>query len=248
MLHAYIIYGTGEPSPLSERLTAAALCSAWEEKPCGTCRDCRKVARGVHPDVTNVTLLKDARIITVEQARDLCSDALVAPSESDAKVYIVHPADLMNPQAQNALLKLLEEPPPHVNLLLLAQSPDALLETVRSRCVELYERDETEADAPSEETMQLAHAFWTAADEGALALTEFSFKLDKLERAEWTPFLIAAKSVAAQRLREGAGKLSAEMTFRAVDALTRAEEYLAMSVNGTHMAAMICAEITVNGR
>ncbi len=118
---------------------------------CGECLPCRKIARGVHPDVLAVTGERamaragaweprggrsPSRDIVVDQIRDLVDRRLsLRRLEARRRVVILDPADAMNPQAQNALLKTLEEPPDDTTLVLVAASADALLPTVRSRCL-----------------------------------------------------------------------------------------------------------------
>jgi DNA polymerase-3 subunit delta' len=118
---------------------------------CGVCGPCRKIERGVHPDVL---LLAEERVmakagawepkggrspsrdIVVDQVRDVVDRRLALKRfEGRRRFVLIDPADAMNPQAQNALLKTLEEPPPDTTLLLVASSPDALLPTIRSRCL-----------------------------------------------------------------------------------------------------------------
>ncbi len=148
--HAYVISGgSGEGRlSLARRMAAAYLCRG-EHPPCGTCRDCKKAAAGVHPDVKLTAPPEGKREITVEQARELRADAYVRPNEGSGKVYILHPADAMNPAAQNALLKVLEDGPPYAAFLLLAEQPGKLLETVRSRCESIALPPEEEKPDPA---------------------------------------------------------------------------------------------------
>ena len=133
--HAYLITGGSGNSRavLIKRMTAAYLCQE-DDPPCGRCRPCRKVEAGTHPDVSRTTPAPDKQEITVEQIRSLRADAYIRPNEGKRKVYVVSPADAMNPAAQNALLKVLEEGPSYAAFLLSAGQPGKLLDTVRSRC------------------------------------------------------------------------------------------------------------------
>ena len=133
--HAYLITGGGGDSraAFAGRLAAAYLCEG-DTPPCGRCRACRKVGKGSHPDLSRTAPPPDKAEITVEQIRSLRADAYVRPNEGRRKVYVIDPADAMNPAAQNALLKVLEEGPAYAAFLLLAGEPGKLLDTVRSRC------------------------------------------------------------------------------------------------------------------
>jgi DNA polymerase-3 subunit delta' len=105
---------------------------AFETDACGECQSCRRIARGVHPDV--LVLEPDEGKIKIEQVRDAIDRANYRPFEGRRRVVIVDDADAMVSAAQNALLKTLEEPPSASVFLLLSSKPDALLSTVRSRC------------------------------------------------------------------------------------------------------------------
>jgi DNA polymerase-3 subunit delta' len=160
--HAYLFGGPpGTGKAQAARLLAqAANCeggqappgdAGYREEPCGTCRACRKIAADNHPDVhwlaEERVMAKAGRWepkggrspskdIVVDQVRDLVDHRLAMKRfEGRRRFVIVDPADAMNPQAQNALLKTLEEPPDETTLVLVAGSPDALLPTIRSRCL-----------------------------------------------------------------------------------------------------------------
>ena len=108
--HAYLITGgSGEGrSAYARRLTQAYLCQG-ERPPCGQCLPCRKVAAGIHPDVSLIAPAEGKREISVDQVRSLRADAYVRPNEGRRKIYLIDPADSMNPAAPNSLLKVLAE-------------------------------------------------------------------------------------------------------------------------------------------
>ncbi len=170
--HAYMLTGPGGPArdEAARRVAAALLCSG-AEPPCGVCRDCRKALSGIHPDVAVVTREQGEKgpkqDITVGQIRAMTADAALAPNEAARKVYIIDQADRMNQQAQNALLKALEDPPGHACFILCAAGADALLPTVRSRCVRAEDpgcRTERE-----EGLSEMACAYLAAAASGDMA-------------------------------------------------------------------------------
>ena len=137
--HAYIIEGADGfgKHTLARNMVMALACQhrgdADYPLPCGTCAACRKIAAGISPDVTLVKRPDGKSMITVDTVRDLRADVAVFPNDLDFKVYIIEDAHTMNTQAQNAFLLTLEEPPPFVLFLLLAEDAGALLETIRSR-------------------------------------------------------------------------------------------------------------------
>lgn len=168
--HAYLFGGPeGVGKGSAARLLAqAANCEGGEggpgglrEDPCGTCGPCRKIAKGIHPDVLVLaeerTMAKagtwepkggrsPSKDIVVDQIRDVVDRRLALRRHEGRRRFVVlDPADAMNPQAQNALLKTLEEPPPETTLVLVAASPDSLLPTIRSRCLRVPFRPLPEA-------------------------------------------------------------------------------------------------------
>jgi DNA polymerase-3 subunit delta' len=107
-----------------------------ERDACDECASCRRIARGVHPDVILIEP-GDTGTIKIEQVRDVIDRAGYRPFEGRRRVVVIDEADAMMPAAQNALLKTLEEPPSASIFLLVSSLPDALLPTVRSRCPRL---------------------------------------------------------------------------------------------------------------
>ena len=171
LAHAYLIAAPDIQAALARAgdLAAAAVCTGEGEKPCMRCRACRKVAENIHPDVITLARLEDEkgrpkREIGVDQIRQLSADACIMPNEAPRKVYIIREAETMNIPAQNAALKLLEEPPLGALFLLCTTNASKLLPTVRSRCAEL---NLTGAQAAPDQAMaQLAAAYIKAAAAG----------------------------------------------------------------------------------
>jgi DNA polymerase III subunit delta' len=110
--------------------------SAIEIDACGTCAACTRIARGVHPDVLLIEP-GDSGSIKIEPIRDAIDRSSYRPFEGRRRVVIIDEADALMPQAQNALLKTLEEPPSASVFILVTSRPDALLPTVLSRCPRL---------------------------------------------------------------------------------------------------------------
>ena len=132
--HAYIIEGAEGCGKMTlSKLICSAISCTESAPPCMKCIRCDKIARDQAPDVITVTAEKDRVQIGVDVIRRLREDAVFAPNELPRKFYIIKNADTMNTQAQNALLKTLEEPPSHVMFLLLCESADNMLATIRSR-------------------------------------------------------------------------------------------------------------------
>ncbi len=137
IFHGYLISGPAGAGKrtLAKLLSAAMMCQG-EEKPCGNCAACRKVLGNNHPDVITVDD-PEKKTVSVDLIRQARADMYVQPNEGQRKVYVFPRAQDMRVEAQNALLKVLEEPPSYGVFLLLTDAPEKLLPTIRSRCVEL---------------------------------------------------------------------------------------------------------------
>ncbi|MHB1141859.1 MAG: DNA polymerase III subunit delta' [Sulfuricaulis sp.] len=123
------------------QLAQALLCEqARDGVACGQCHSCRLFAAGTHPDLAGVGLVEDAKSITVDQIRALGDFLSLRPHTAARKVVIISPAEAMNINAANSLLKLLEEPPLGSMLLLVTSHPARLPATIRSRCAHLLFR------------------------------------------------------------------------------------------------------------
>ena len=135
--HCYILEGpAGSGKKTLAKLLAAAMeCEGGGEVPCGTCPACHKIFGGGHPDV--ITVDSDKATVPISVIREMQADAYIQPNEGRRKVYILPRAQDMQAPAQNALLKLLEEPPAYCAFLLLTDNMEKLLPTVRSRAVVL---------------------------------------------------------------------------------------------------------------
>jgi len=137
--HALLFTG---PDGVGKRATALSLAQALncpepkDGDACGACPSCRKIAAGTHPDVR--VLEPEGQHLKIGQVREqLQQDAAFKPLEGKAKVYILDAAETLTAEAANSLLKVLEEPPATVKLVLVTSQPFALLDTIRSRCQEV---------------------------------------------------------------------------------------------------------------
>ena len=186
---------------LARILAQALVCQESQavHRPCGLCPSCQKVAQGIHPDVIPIQrfLSPESKEIKVDAARQLRQDAYVRPNEGRCKVYIL---DLpLNVNAQNALLKLLEDGPAYTAFLILTDQPASLLETVRSRCVHFRL---TPPQEESQTETSLGEAWLNAlCANSELALVECvaKFVADKVTRDQ----LEESYQVLSQRLVEG---------------------------------------------
>lgn len=135
--HAVILEGPAGSGrfTLAMLLAKALVCSADSaEKPCGLCSDCVKAAGGNHPDILVYRSGAGPRSFSVETVRKIRADAFILPNEAARKVFVLINAQNMTESAQNAMLKILEEPPAFTCFILTCESRAGLLETIVSRC------------------------------------------------------------------------------------------------------------------
>lgn len=250
--HAYLIAGprgSGKRA-LAETLAAAYVCTGAGEKPCGRCENCRKAARGSHPDI--VVAGEDAAL-SVDEVRALRRDAYIRPNEALRKVYLIPRAGEIEARWQSALLKLLEDGPPYAAFLLLAEDAGTILPTVRSRCTLLRTRCEAAPAPDRENARRLAEEFLEALHTGGeLGRMEFFLRLEK-EPGELDGFLEEAAALLSGEL-VGRGRSAAGTgtgpdgagLLRIVAALRDTAAARSFHVSPGHSAgylAAVCGEI-----
>ena len=144
--HAYILNGEKRfrKNDFWQNLFAMSLqCQNRDEDgdACGKCQSCKQAASNNQPDIIRVTHEKPNTISIDDIREQINNDIVIKPYSSKYKIYIVPDADMMSVQAQNALLKTIEEPPAYAVILLLTENAEILLPTIRSRCVMLKLRN-----------------------------------------------------------------------------------------------------------
>ena len=155
--HALIFEGASADIRTSAaKETAMAILCKGKNKPCKICSACHKVSIDSHPDLHIIS--KDGAMIKVDEIRDIKEKAKVYPNDGDKSVFIISEAQNMNPQAQNALLKIFEEPARHVCFILTCPSKSSLLETITSRATAYFAGEDSGEDAgeTAEKSKQLA--------------------------------------------------------------------------------------------
>ena len=226
-------------------LAAAAVCSGVGKRPCGKCRDCRKTLQGIHPDVITIGLPLDdkgkpKKEILVDQIRAVISDAYILPNEAERKVYIVENADCMNTAAQNAALKLLEEPPAGVVILLCAVNTRQLLPTVRSRCTEIScGGAETESDR---ELKKLAEEYLrTVAFGPRSAQCSFCFANEGMDTLSATEFISCLTDTLTDMLAHRADALgmSRERLAELCALMSKCSAYLRVNTGVKHVFGLL---------
>lgn len=245
--HAYILSAPSreEGLDMARGLAADVLCSKGEGRACGLCRDCRKVAGGIHPDVTVVSRPLDdkgreKKNIAVSQIRGLVADSQVLPNEAERKVYVIDQAELMNEEAQNAALKLLEEPPARLTILLCTTNAHSLLPTVRSRCVEIH--GEKSGAESAEESAALAEEYLDCLGSGdGWRLCRFCLSHEGMDAASLLSFLQALEKAAVDRLcgRAPMDRLEGAQLGALCALIDRCRSYLRVNTGVKHIFGLL---------
>lgn len=196
---------------LALELAAAIVCTGDGERPCGVCRACVKCKANSHPDIQMYAPEKKGASFKVETCREIRQDAFVLPNDGECKVYVLEDSQAMNDSSENALLKILEEPPDGVYFILTCDSRAAMLPTVLSRAAVVPLLGEMSAF--SEDTVQAACALAKAIAEGnELSVLRESAPLEKA-REEIRQVLLCLSEIFAAALKEKSGGATAESVY-----------------------------------
>lgn len=227
--HALLFTGGAGALDAARYAAAAMECQGEGQRPCGVCPACRKVLADIHPDVVTVRD-PEHKNIAVEVVRAIRADAYIRPNEGQRKVYIFPDCALLTEADQNILLKVVEEGPPYAAFLFCAESAGQVLQTLRSRCVELMTRS-TEAEegasgAQEEGAERLLRAV-LARRRGAVTEAAVELERRKLSREDLSELLERCRGLfAAALLLLYGGQVPAqdrELALSAAKNLTKAQ-------------------------
>lgn len=230
--HALILTGDRRRE-LADYIAQAFVCER-DKPPCGNCIHCRKVKEGIHPDVTIIG--EDGEGLKVDDLRALRNSAYIRPNEAERKVYMIDQADSINQSGQNALLKLLEDGPIYAAFLFMAQNPQSLLPTLRSRCETIRsERHEVEemAQEDGEKLIRLL-----CEDNSSLELMEFCVMLEKRKREELSLILDQSIDGLVKKIPEQPERLLSK-----VDALKKVRAACEYNIGVGHGAGWLMAAL-----
>ena len=245
--HAYIIESR---DPLQRqnyalKLAQTLVCDMQGDEPCGECSQCRRALAAVHPDIILIERLKDdkgkqRREVYVDQIREMSADAWVRPQQAERKVYIITEANLMNTAAQNAALKILEEPPAYAVFILCTDSAQELLPTVRSRCVNLSYRG-SEKTVENDSAKELLSA---AAMKDEVYLLRLCSRFEALDSENTADLVDSCRRYLSEAICGGESfGLSRSEARRLLSVFGEASEYLRMNVGARHVWAYVCVSV-----
>ncbi len=252
---AYIVSSQSEEKALgrAEAIAAEAVCSGTGARPCGLCPHCRKAKLGIHPDIIRISYdLDDSgkpkRSIGVDGIKAIVRDAVVLPNEAERKVYIISPAKALTVEAQNSALKLLEEPPEHVVLILCTDSAERLLPTVRSRCTEIncgYAEVKV-----SEQLVRKAEEYLAAAaSRDPIKVFKWCSANEDLNKGDSLDLVCAVKDRISDALcdRKSDMRLSRDELMDLAELCDKCSAYLNANVSPKHVYGLLAVDFMADG-
>ena len=251
--HAVILSGQGDLAAAARFVAAAMECEGGGERPCGDCGPCRKVLKGAHPDVITVED-PEHKNIAVDILRRQVADAYILPNEGKRKIYCFPDCGRLDPKAQNVLLKVLEEGPPHAAFLFCAENSAVLLPTIRSRAEEWKL-----APGPEEVYSEGARKLCALLCEGKTpAIVNFCVGLEnsKMSREELRELLSSARDLLAAALAAcytgGGGKQARQLARQLgnrrlaayIEILEKFVRQCAYNISPGHLSGALAAALT----
>lgn len=234
--HAIMIEGENATAnlELAQYIAAAAVCDN-DNAPCGSCQNCHLAQISSHPDIAVITPLDGKKFLSVDQIRELRAEAFVKPHQAANRVFIIEDASRMNPQAQNALLKVLEEPPKNVVFILQLPSKTMLLDTIISRCVLLSLQDASSDDQYIELADKFIEVLLLGSEyELAKLLTPF-----EKSRVEMEKFLNTLSVRVTARIKSN--KLNARILDSLFDDIKYYLDLLATNINMSLLVSLVAS-------
>lgn len=260
--HAILIECADEEAGASAARFAAKMlvCENKDNAPCGMCAACKKAQAGSHPDITEYTGGNAPRSFKVDWVREAIRNAYIMPNEAESKVFVFLKTQTMSDSAQNAVLKVLEEPPSYVKFILVCNSKTNMLETILSRCVVFSLSSDDEASVLSEKTEKAVKdmvSAITAPEEYSLIKEAGAFEKDKDLLREVISELINVFRDAAfikgggkpslSHVPDAAEKAAASLTMpcilKVMDVLYELDSAMARNINYNLLLTAMCARL-----
>lgn len=259
--HAILIECADEEAGASAARFASKMlvCENKDMAPCGVCSACKKAQAGSHPDIAEYSGGNAPRSFKVDWVREAIRSAYVMPNEADSKVFVFLKTQTMSDSAQNAVLKVLEEPPSYVKFILVCNSKTNMLETILSRCVVFSLDSDAQTDLP-EKTQTAVRSMVngiTAPEEYTLIKEAGTFEKDKDLLREVISELINVFRDAAfikgggraslSRVPDASEKAAASLTMpsilKVMDVLYEVESAMARNINYNLLLTAMCSRL-----
>jgi len=234
-------------------MSAAMECESGSGTPCLCCNSCRKVLAGIHPDV-RIVVDDEHKMISIGVLREVCSDAYIIPNEGRRKVYIFPDCALLEPKAQNVLLKVVEDGPTYAAFLFCTENSALLLPTIRSRCTEwrlgleaspIGEKAETLCNLIAGRDKLGLAAFFTGLETGKIKRDELQSLLDQsrelLSRALLTSYGCRNTDPLSSSLNRA---LSRKQLIAAADLMQNYAQQLRFNLGVGHVTGALGAALT----
>lgn len=244
--HAILIVGDNgaQKQGLADFLAQAIVCGK-SDAPCNVCDNCRTVKTKNHPDITSIGPEDNKKSIAVDQVRELRKEAFIKPHKAEKRVFIIDKADTMNVASQNALLKVLEEPPESVMFVLVAENKAAFLDTIISRCVVLNvtavdeNKQNTKAFLAAEEFLK----YLMDNDQYNMLITTNAFSK---KRVDSDNFIKALKTVVSDRIKADPKSHFAKPLLAFYNEIFEYEQQLLTNINlNLFYSNLVCSAIQI---
>ena len=247
---AFLLSGPGDRTGAARFLAAALECRE-ADAPCGHCGACRKVMENIHPDVITVED-PEHKMIAVDVLRRVRSDAYILPNEGRRKVYLFPDCGRLDAKSQNVLLKVVEEGPEHAAFVFCAENREAVLPTIRSRCVELRLTCEEEEPEETDSHVHTLCSLFFAGD--SLGLTSCLTRLEgeKVTREQLQTILTQAWEQVSQAVLAASGcggvpvntRLTRRQLMAAGDIFRKYAGQLRFNLGVGHVTGALAVELT----
>ena len=242
--HAILLESDNKDVCLEVAVSVAKIlmCQSRHNVPCNNCESCKKVACNAHPDVEFINPVNSQKTIGIDAIRNLKKSSYIAPNESNYKIYVFPDSSIITPQAQNAFLKILEEPPKSVIFIMICSSRLQLISTITSRlaCFKIYG---SKCDIDDNLMSEVEKFNEYLLNKNELELLKMTSRYSK-KREELKKFLRYSKELFIKNYTHGYGpKLSSEKTVKILDILDKCESSIDKNINMSLLTCHLCSSL-----